>query len=566
MSETRELSDFIRDIIKQDIEEGKNDGRVHTRFPPEPNGFLHIGHVKAIAMDFGVAEQFGGKCNLRFDDTNPAKEEDKYVEAIQEDIRWLGYDWEDRLFFASDYFDQLYEYAVQLIKKGKAYVDDLSAEEIRDYRGTLTESGKESPYRERSIEENLDLFEGMKNGEYENGSKVLRAKIDMAASNINLRDPIMYRILHESHHRTGDKWCIYPMYDWAHGQSDSIEGITHSLCSIEFKNHRPLYDWFLEELGIFHPQQIEFARFNMTYTVMSKRKFVQLVEEGYVNGWDDPRMITLAGMRRLGIPPEAIIKFIEHIGVGLSLSTIQYSKFDHFVRDYLNQHAPRVNGVLNPLKMVLTNYPEDKVEYMEFPNHPDDESRGVREVPFTRNLYIEREDFREDPPKKFWRLAPGREVRLRFGYLVTCTDVVKDEKGEIKEIHCTIDPETRGGTAPDGRTVKGTLHWVSADHALAAEVRLYDRLFNHPFPDQVEEGGSFLDNLNPDSLEVISDAKVESSLKDAEMGDRFQFERVGYFCVDPDTTEDKLVFNRTIALRDSWAKIEKQQGQAEKNN
>jgi glutaminyl-tRNA synthetase len=566
MSETRELSDFIRDIIKQDIEEGKNDGRVHTRFPPEPNGFLHIGHVKAIAMDFGVAEQFGGKCNLRFDDTNPAKEEDKYVEAIQEDIRWLGYDWEDRLFFASDYFDQLYEYAVQLIKKGKAYVDDLSAEEIRDYRGTLTDSGKESPYRERSIEENLDLFEGMKNGEYENGSKVLRAKIDMAASNINLRDPIMYRILHESHHRTGDKWCIYPMYDWAHGQSDSIEGITHSLCSIEFKNHRPLYDWFLEELGIFHPQQIEFARFNMTYTVMSKRKFVQLVEEGYVNGWDDPRMITLAGMRRLGIPPEAIIKFIEHIGVGLSLSTIQYSKFDHFVRDYLNQHAPRVNGVLNPLKMVLTNYPEDKVEYMEFPNHPDDESRGVREVPFTRNLYIEREDFREDPPKKFWRLAPGREVRLRFGYLVTCTDVVKDEKGEIKEIHCTIDPETRGGTAPDGRTVKGTLHWVSADHALAAEVRLYDRLFNHPFPDQVEEGGSFLDNLNPDSLEVISDAKVESSLKDAEMGDRFQFERVGYFCVDPDTTEDKLVFNRTIALRDSWAKIEKQQGQAEKNN
>ena len=566
MTESKELSDFIRDIIKKDIAEGKNDGKVHTRFPPEPNGFLHIGHIKAIAMNFGVAEQFGGKCNLRFDDTNPAKEEDKYVQAIQDDIRWLGYDWEDRLFFASDYFDQLYEYAVQLIKAGKAYVDDLSAEEIRDYRGTLTEPGKESPYRDRSIEENLDLFERMKKGEFENGSKVLRAKIDMSAPNINLRDPVMYRILQESHHRTGDKWCIYPMYDWAHGQSDSIEGITHSLCSIEFKNNRPLYDWFLDELGIFHPQQIEFARFNMTYTVMSKRKFIQLVEKGYVNGWDDPRMITLAGMRRLGIPPEAVIKFIEHIGVGLSPSTIQYSKFDHFVRDYLNQHAPRVNGVLHPLKMILTNYPEDKVEFMEFPNHPDDDSMGVREVPFTRELYIDRNDFREDPPKKFWRLAPGREVRLRYGYLVTCTDVIKDEKGEITEILCTIDPETRGGNAPDGRSVKGTLHWVSAVHALDAEVRLYDRLFNQPFPDQVEEGGSFLDNLNPDSLRVITDAKVEPSLKDSSVGDRFQFERVGYFSVDPDTSGDRLVFNRTIALRDSWAKIEKQQGQSSKRS
>jgi glutaminyl-tRNA synthetase len=559
MTEVNELSDFIRDMIKKDITDGKNGGKVHTRFPPEPNGFLHIGHVKAIAMNFGVAAQFGGKCNLRFDDTNPAKEEQKYVQAIQDDIRWLGYDWEDRLFFASDYFDQLYEYALQLIKKGKAYVDDLSAEEIREYRGTLTEPGKESPYRDRTIEENLELFEGMKNGEYENGSKVLRAKIDMSAPNINLRDPVMYRILQESHHRTGDKWCIYPMYDWAHGQSDSIEGITHSLCSIEFKNNRPLYDWFLDELGIFHPQQIEFARFNMTYTVMSKRKFIQLVEKGYVNGWDDPRMITLAGMRRLGIPPEAVINFIEHIGVGLSPSTIQYSKFDYFVRDYLNQHAPRVNGVLDPLKMILTNYPEDKVEYMEFPIHPDDESKGIRKVPFSRELYIDRNDFREDPPKKFWRLAPGREVRLRYGYLVTCTDVIKGEKGEIKEIHCTIDPETRGGNAPDGRSVKGTLHWVSAEHALNAEVRLYDRLFNQPFPDQVEEGRSFLDNLNPDSLKVITDAKVEPSLKESSVGDRFQFERVGYFSVDPDTTEGKLVFNRTIALRDSWAKIEKQQ-------
>ena len=561
MTEVIELSDFVRDIIKKDLAEGKNEGRVHTRFPPEPNGYLHIGHVKAIAMDFGVAEQFGGKCNLRFDDTNPAKEEDEYVEAIKRDIQWLGYDWEDRLFFASDYFDQLYEYALVLIKAGKAYVDDLSAEEIRDYRGTLTEPGKNSPHRERSIEENLDLFDKMRKGEFENGSKVLRAKIDMAAPNMNLRDPVMYRILHESHHRTGDKWCIYPMYDWAHGQSDSIEGVTHSLCSIEFKNHRPLYDWFLDELEIFHPQQIEFARFNMTYTIMSKRKFIQLVEGGYVNGWDDPRMITLSGMRRLGIPPEAIRKFIEHVGVGLSLSTIQHSKFDHFVRDDLNKRTPRVNGVLKPLKVVLTNYPEDKVELMEFPNHPDDESQGVREVPFSRELYIDRDDFREDPPKKFWRLAPGREVRLRYGYLVMCQEVVKDDTGEITEIRCTIDPETRGGTVPDGRAVKGTLHWVSASHALDAEVRLYDRLFNHPFPDKVKDGETFLDHLNPDSLKIISNAKVEPYLKNAGVGNRYQFERVGYFCVDPDTEEGKLVFNRTIALRDTWSKIEKQQEQ-----
>ena len=555
MSEATELSDFIRDKIKEDLASGRFD-RVQTRFPPEPNGYLHIGHVKAIAMGFGVAEQFGGVCSLRFDDTNPAKEEEEYVDAIMEDIKWLGYDWEDRLFFASDYFGQLYDFALEMIKAKKAYIDDLSADEIREYRGTLTEPGKDSPYRERSVEENLDLFARMKAGEFEKGARVLRAKIDMASPNINLRDPVMYRILHEEHHRTGDKWCIYPMYDWAHGQSDSLEGVTHSLCSIEYKNHRPLYDWFLDQLDIFHPQQIEFARFNMTYTVMSKRRLVRLVKEGYVNGWDDPRMITLAGMRRAGITPEAIIKFIEHVGVGLSLSTIQHSKFDHFVRDDLNQRTNRVSGVLHPLKVVLTNYPEDKVEMMEFPNHPDDPSRGVREVPFTRELYIEDYDFMEEPHKKFWRLAPGREVRLRFGYLITCQDVVKDEQGEIVEIHCTFDPETRGGNAPDDRRVKGTLHWVSAGHCLDAEVRLYDRLFNHPFPKEAE--GDFTDYINPDSLQVIEHAKVEPSLKGAAVGDRFQFERVGYFCVDPDSTEDKLVFNRTIALRDSWAKIEKQ--------
>lgn len=555
MSEVNELSDFIRDMIKEDLAAGRFD-RVQTRFPPEPNGYLHIGHVKAIAMDFGVAEQFNGVCSLRFDDTNPAKEEEEYVDAIMEDIRWLGYDWEDRLFFASDYFDQLYEFALEMIKAGKAYVDDLSADEIREYRGTLTEPGKDSPHRNRSVEENLDLFERMKEGEFEKGARVLRAKIDMASPHINLRDPVMYRILHEEHHRTGDKWCIYPMYDWAHGQSDSMEGVTHSLCSIEYKNHRPLYDWFLDQLDIFHPQQIEFARFNMTYTVMSKRRLVRLVKEGYVQGWDDPRMITLAGMRRAGISPEAIIKFIEHVGVGLSLSTIQHSKFDHFVRDDLNQRTNRVNGVLKPLKVVLTNYPDDQVEMMEFPNHPDDPSRGVREVPFTRELYIEEGDFMEEPHKKFWRLAPGREVRLRYGYLITCTDVIKDGKGEIVEIHCTIDPDTRGGNAPDGRRVKGTLHWVSASHALDAEVRLYDRLFTHPFPKEAE--GDFTDYINPDSLQVIENAKVEPSLKNAPVGNSYQFERVGYFCVDPDTTDEKLVFNRTIALRDSWAKIEKQ--------
>jgi glutaminyl-tRNA synthetase len=557
MNEEQVLSDFIRDMIKEDLASGRYD-RVQTRFPPEPNGYLHIGHVKAIAMDFGVAEEFGGFCSLRFDDTNPAKEEEEYVQSMMEDIQWLGYDWGEHLYFASDYFNQLYDYAIQLIKDGKAYVDDLSAVEIREYRGTLTEPGKDSPYRDRSVEENLDLFTRMKDGEFEDGSRVLRARIDMAHPNMNMRDPVMYRILHQEHHRTGNDWCIYPLYDWAHGQSDSIEGVTHSLCSIEFKNNRVLYNWFLDQLDVPQPppRQIEFARFNMTYTMMSKRKLIQIVEGGYVKGWDDPRMITLAGMRRAGIPPEAIRAFIEHIGVGLSLSTHQHSLFDHFVRDDLNRAVNRVNGVLRPLKIVLTNYPEDQVEMMEFPNHPDDSSRGVREVPFSRELYIDQEDFQEVPHKKFWRLAPGREVRLRYGYLVTCTDVVKNEQGEVVEVHCEVDPETKGGNAPDGRRVKGTLHWVSAKHALEAEVRLYDRLFNHPFP--LEGEGDFTDHINPNSLEVIEDAMVEPSLADANVGDRFQFERVGYFCVDPDSTSEKLVFNRTIALRDSWAKIEKQ--------
>jgi glutaminyl-tRNA synthetase len=481
-----------------------------------------------------------------------------------EDIHWLGYDWDDRLFFASDYFSQLYEWAVQLIKDGKAYVDDLSPEEIREYRGTLTEPGKDSPYRNRSVEENLDLFERMKEGEFKEEERVLRAKIDMSSPNINLRDPVMYRILHETHHRTGDEWCIYPTYDWAHGQSDSIEKITHSLCTLEFKNNRPLYNWFLDQLGIFHPRQIEFARLNITYTVLSKRRLIQLVEEGYVNGWDDPRMPTLSGMRRRGITPVSIRLFIEHVGVAKTQSTIQRSKFDHFIRDDLNARTPRANGVLRPLKVVITNYPEDKVEMMEFPNHPGDESFGTRDVPFSKEIFIDRDDFREDPPKRFWRLSPGKEVRLRYAYFMTCQDVVKDGDGEIVELRCTIDPETRGGAAPDGRKVKGTLHWVSAPHALDVEVRVYDRLFNDPFPLDVEEGGDFTDSLNPDSLQVHPHVKVEPSLQGAKAGDRVQFERVGYFCVDPDSTEEKLVFNQTIALYDSWAKIEKRQEQERK--
>jgi len=564
MNDEKVLSDFIRDIIEREIEEGKHDGRVHTRFPPEPNGYLHIGHAKSIVLNFGIAEQYDGKCNLRFDDTNPTKEEEEFVSSMIEDIHWLGYDWDDRLFFASDYFGQLYEWAVQLIKDGKAYVDDLSPEEIREYRGTLTEPGKNSPYRDRSVEENLDLFERMKEGEFEEEERVLRAKIDMSSPNINLRDPVMYRILHETHHRTGDEWCIYPTYDWAHGQSDSIEKITHSLCTLEFKNNRPLYNWFLDQLGIFHPRQIEFARLNITYTVLSKRRLIQLVEEGYVNGWDDPRMPTLSGMRRRGITPESIRQFIEHVGVAKTQSTIQRSKFDHFIRDDLNARTPRANGVLRPLKVVITNYPEDKVEMMEFPNHPGDESFGTRDVPFTKEIFIDRDDFREDPPKRFWRLSPGKEVRLRYAYFMTCQDVVKDEDGDIVELRCTIDPETRGGAAPDGRKVKGTLHWVSAPHALDVEVRVYDRLFNDPFPLDVEEGEDFTDSLHPDSLQVYPHVKVEPSLQGAEAGDRVQFERVGYFCVDPDSTKEKLVFNQTIALYDSWAKIEKRQEQERK--
>ncbi|MBN2472836.1 MAG: glutamine--tRNA ligase/YqeY domain fusion protein [Anaerolineae bacterium] len=549
-------SHFIRDIIAQDLAAGRFD-RVHTRFPPEPNGYLHIGHAKALAIDFGMAEEFGGQCNLRFDDTNPAKEETEYVDNIMEDIRWLGYDWEDRLYYASDYFEQLYQWAIQLIRAGKAYVDHLSPDEMREYRGTLKEPGKDSPYRTRSVEENLDLFEKMKNGEFAEGECVLRAKIDMASPNINMRDPVMYRILHAPHHRTGTDWHIYPMYDYAHGQSDSIEGVTYSLCSLEYEDHRPLYDWFLDQLGIHHPRQIEFARLNLTYTVMSKRKLRRLVEEGFVSGWDDPRMPTLCGMRRLGYTSAAIRGFLERIGVAKSNSMIEIELLEHVVRDDLNRASKRVMGVLDPVKVVIENYPEDQVEYMEAINNPEDETAGTRQVPFSRELYIEREDFMEDPPRKFYRLAPGREVRLRYAYFVTCTDVIKDEAGNITELRCTYDPATRGGDAPDGRKVKATLHWVSAAHALEAEVRQYDRLFAEENPDSFED---FTEALNPESLVVLETAYLEPSVAGAAPGSRYQFERVGYFCVDPDSTADKLVFNRTVGLRDKWARISKQKG------
>ncbi len=549
-------SHFIRELIAQDLAAGRFD-RVHTRFPPEPNGYLHIGHAKALAIDFGMAEEFGGQCNLRFDDTNPAKEETEYVENIMEDIRWLGYDWGDRLYYASDYFEQLYQWAIQLIKAGKAYVDHLSPDEMREYRGTLKEPGRDSPYRDRSVEENLALFEQMKNGEFAEGECVLRAKIDMASPNMNLRDPAMYRILHAAHHRTGTDWHIYPMYDYAHGQSDSIEGITHSLCSLEYEDHRPLYDWFLDQLGIHHPRQIEFARLNLTYTVMSKRKLRRLVEEGFVNGWDDPRMPTLCGMRRLGYTPAAIRAFLERIGVAKSNSLIEIALLEHVVRDDLNRTSNRVMGVLDPLKVVIENYPEDQVEYMEAVNNPEDDTAGTRQVPFSRVLYIEREDFMEDPPRKFYRLAPGREVRLRYAYFVTCTDVIKDEAGNITELRCTYDPATRGGDAPDGRKVKATLHWVSAAHALEVEVRQYDRLFAEESPDAFED---FTDALNPDSLAVLPVAYLEPSVAGAAPGSRYQFERVGYFCVDPDSTAEKLVFNRTVGLRDKWARISANQG------
>jgi len=551
-------SDFIRKIVEEDLRTNRYGGRVHTRFPPEPNGYLHIGHAKAICIDFGIAEEYGGLCNLRFDDTNPVKEEVEYVESIQEDIRWLGFDWGDRLFYASDYFEQLYEYAVQLIKQGKAYVCDLSADEIREYRGTLTEPGRDSPYRDRSVEENLDLFERMRAGEFEDGSRTLRAKIDMASPNINLRDPVIYRIRRVTHHRTGDEWCIYPMYDFAHGLSDSIEGITHSLCSLEYEDHRPLYDWFLDELDVYHPRQIEFARLNLSYTVMSKRMLLQLVEEGHVAGWDDPRMPTLAGLRRRGYTPEAIRNFCDRIGVAKRDSVVDVTFLEHCIREDLNERAPRVMGVLRPLKVVIVNYPDDQVEEMEALNHPQNPGMGTRKVPFSRVLYIERDDFRETPPRKFFRLAPGREVRLRYAYFIKCVDVIKDERtGEVVELRCTYDPATRGGSSPDGRKVKGTLHWVSAAHALEAEVRLYDRLFAKANPGDVEEGADFKSNLNPDSLETLTECRVEPSLAGAAPGSRYQFERQGYFCVDPDSLNGKLVFNRTVSLRDSWAKIEK---------
>jgi len=550
-------TDFIRQAIAEDTQSGRFGGRVHTRFPPEPNGYLHIGHAKAICLNFGVANEFDGQCNLRFDDTNPVKEETEYVEGIKEDIHWLGFDWEDREYYASDYFEQLYDLAERLIKKGKAYVCDLSPEEVREYRGTLTEPGRNSPYRDRHVEENLDLFRRMRAGEFPDESRTLRAKIDMASPNINMRDPIMYRILHATHHRTGDDWCIYPMYDFAHGQSDSIEGITHSLCDIDYEQHRPLYNWFLEELEIYHPRQIEFARLILNYTVLSKRKLRLLVEEGHVSGWDDPRMPTLAGLRRRGYTPEAIRAFIDEVGVAKSNSVVDVALLEYHIRQDLNKRAERRMAVLNPLKVIIDNYPEGQQEELEAINNPEDATQGTRMVPFSREIYIERDDFMEDPPRKFYRLAPGREVRLRYAYFVTCTGVEKDpETGEVTALHCTYDPATRGGDAPDGRKVRGTLHWVSARHALETEIRLYDRLFADPDPEDVPEGEDFTSNLNPNSLDVISNAFVEPTVADAVPGDRFQFERVGYFVVDPDTA-GKLVFNRTIALRDTWAKIQR---------
>jgi glutaminyl-tRNA synthetase len=545
-------------VIK-DLASKKYDGLVQTRFPPEPNGYLHIGHAKAICFNFGLADEFGGKTNLRFDDTNPEKEEQEYVDSITKDVHWLGFDW-DGLHYASDYFDQLYEWAIKLINDGKAYVDDLSAEEIRQYRGTLTEPGKDSPHRDRSAAENLDLFERMRKGEFPDGSRVLRAKIDMASPNLNMRDPVMYRILRAEHHRTGDKWCIYPMYDFAHGQSDSIEHVTHSICTLEFEDHRPLYNWFIEQLGIFPSQQMEFDRLGLTYTLLSKRKLLQLVQGKHVSGWDDPRMPTLSGIRRRGYTPEAIRNFCAAIGVSKTNGTLELAMLEHFVREDLNKRAPRVMAVLRPLKVVIDNFPEGQVDEVEAVNNPEDESAGKRKVPFSKVLYIEQDDFREDPPKQYYRLSPGREVRLRYGYFITAKSVVKNEQGEVVEVHCTYDPATRGGNAPDGRKVKSTIHWVSAPHAIDAEVRIYDKLFTKEDPNQVEEGQEFTANLNPNSLEVITSAKLEPALANAPIEGRYQFERLGYFCVDPDSRPGHLVFNRTVALKDSWAKIEKKTG------
>jgi glutaminyl-tRNA synthetase len=555
-------SNFIRDIIVEDLKSNKYGGRVQTRFPPEPNGYLHIGHAKSICLNFGLAAEFGGKCNLRFDDTNPEKEEQEYVDSIQDTVRWLGFDWEDRCFYASDYFDQLYEWALKLIRDGNAYVCDLTADQLREYRGTLTEPGKPSPWRDRSVAENLDLFVRMKDGEFPDGSRTLRARIDMASPNLNMRDPVIYRILRATHHRTGDKWCIYPMYDYAHPPSDAIEQVTHSICTLEFEDHRPLYDWAIQKLGVYPSRQIEFDRLNLTYTMLSKRKLLQLVHDGVVRGWDDPRMPTLSGIRRRGYRAEAIRNFCSRIGVSKTTGTIEYSLLEHFVREDLNAHALRVMAVLRPLKVVIENYPEGQSEELEAINNPEDASAGTRRIPFSRELYIEQDDFREDPPKQFFRLAPGREVRLRYGYFITCREAIKDASGAVVELRCAYDPATRGGNAPDGRKVKSTIHWVSATHALDAEVRLYELLFNKENPNDVPEGQDFTVNLNPKSLEVLSGCRVEPGLRGAPHLGNYQFERLGYFNVDPDSTPEKPVFNRTVALRDSWAKIEKKSGKA----
>ncbi|MBM3998459.1 MAG: glutamine--tRNA ligase/YqeY domain fusion protein [Planctomycetes bacterium] len=548
---------FIEQIIEEDLRTNRWEGRVHTRFPPEPNGYLHIGHAKSICLNFGLARKYGGRCNVRFDDTNPSKEEVEYVESIMDDVRWLGFDWDSRLYYASDYFERLYAFAERLIGKGKAYVCDLSAERMREYRGTLVEPGRDSPNRDRSVDENLDLFRRMRAGEFADGTRTLRAKIDMAAANLNLRDPVLYRILRARHHRTGDAWCIYPTYDWAHGQSDSIEGITHSICTLEFENHRPLYDWCLNELAIYHPRQIEFARLNLTYTVMSKRKLLELVRDGHVTGWDDPRMPTIRGLRRRGFTPESIRRFCERIGVAKFNSTIDVAVLENAVREHLNETAPRVMGVLDPLRVVIENYPEDRVEWLDAINNPEDPSAGGRKVPFARVLHIERDDFREDPPRKFFRLAPGAEVRLRYAYFLKCVSAVKDGEGRVVELRCVYDPRTLGNAPPDGRKVKGTIHWVSAEHGLDAEVRLYEHLFRNADPDDTGPGESYLDGLNPDSLRVLRGCRVEPSLAEARVGDRFQFERQGYFCLDDDSKPGSLVFNRTVPLRDTWAKIEK---------
>jgi len=558
---TAAVSNFIRDMIVEDNKTGKWGGKVVTRFPPEPNGYLHIGHAKAICIDFGMALEFGGECHLRFDDTNPSKEEDEYIESIKRDVRWLGFDWGKHLYYASDYFGKMHEYAVELIKAGKAYVDDLTADQIREYRGTLTEPGRASPHRNRSVDENLELFAAMGRGEFPEGSRVLRAKIDMAHPNMNLRDPVMYRIMNAAHHRTGGAWKIYPMYDWAHGLEDSIEGVTHSICTLEFEDHRPLYDWYLDQLnqlsGIHHPQQIEFARLNLTYTVMSKRKLLQLVKEKRVSGWDDPRMPTISGLRRRGYTPESIRAFAERIGMAKRDSVVDIALLEYCLREDLNKRCARVMAVLNPIKVVIENYPEGQIEELDAVNNPEDESMGVRKVPFSRVIYIERDDFMEDPPKKFFRLAPGREVRLRYAYFITCKEVIKDAGGNITELRCVYDPQTRGGAAPDGRSPKATIHWVSARHAIGAEARIYGSLFTKENPEDTEEGGSFLDNINPESLKVIGDCKLEPSLRGAKAGEKYQFERLGYFCVDGDSTGDKLIFNRTVTLKDAWARIQK---------